>query len=157
MQCFYRFLQCVISTRVIFSLQTTLFNKKGLTTLQHFLISHKSFPFRLPKNSLLLARKSVTHIFLCLIYLVLFSSVLFLRKRFLSLDLRIIAFDKVLFMKGDWFPLTYHFFWWACLFKVLLHKKLRFLELSLQLFPLVSIFSNSSLKSYYWSICNCDR
>ena len=52
----------------------------------------------------------------------MFSSVLFLRKRLLSLDLCIIAFDNVLFMKDDWYPLTCFFFWVAYLFRITLHN-----------------------------------
>ena len=51
--------------------------------------------------SLLLFPKSVAHKFLCLLKLILFSSLLFLRKIFLSLVLTIIALDKDLFIKGE--------------------------------------------------------
>ena len=36
------------STRVIFSLETTLFDNTGLTTPQNFLLSHNFFSLRLP-------------------------------------------------------------------------------------------------------------
>ena len=54
------------STRVIFSLKTTLFDNKCLTTAKNVLVSYKFFSLRFPKNYLLLFRKSVTHKFLCL-------------------------------------------------------------------------------------------
>ena len=38
------------SARVIFSLETTLFDNKGLTTPRNFLLSHKSVSFRLSAN-----------------------------------------------------------------------------------------------------------
>ena len=51
--------------RVIFSLETTLFDDEGLTTPQNFLLLHKFVSFRLPKSSLLLFHESVAHKFLC--------------------------------------------------------------------------------------------
>ena len=116
---------------MIFSVKTTLFDNKYLTTPQHFLISYKLFKLRFPKKS---------HIFLCLT-LFLFLSVLFLRKFFLRLGLCVTVFDKVLFMKGDWFPLTYVFFWEECLFKIVLLEKVMFFKLSSNSFPLASIWA----------------
>ena len=84
-----------------FSFGIILFDNNGLTTLQSFLLSQTFFLFKLLKYSLLLFRKSVIHKFLCLVYLFLFSSVLFLRKMFLSFVLSIIALDKFLFIKGE--------------------------------------------------------
>ena len=97
------------STIVTFSFEIIWFDNNGLTTLQNFLLSQTFFSFKLLKYSLLLFHKSVTHKFLCLVYLFLFSSVLFLRKMFLSFVLSIIALDKFLFIKDEWLPLTYFF------------------------------------------------
>ena len=88
------------STIVTFSFGIILFDNNGLTTLQKFLLSQTFFSFKLLKNYLLLFRKSVTHKFLCLVYLSLFSSVLFLRKMFLCFVLSIIPLDKFLFIKS---------------------------------------------------------
>ena len=84
-----------------FLIRDGLFNNNGLTTLQKFLLSQTFFPFKLLKYFNLLFHKSVTHKFLCLVYLPLFSSVLFLRKVFLSFVLSIIAINKLLFIKGE--------------------------------------------------------
>ena len=45
------------STKVIFWFETFLFDSKGLSTPQNFLLSHKSVSFKLPRNFLLLFRK----------------------------------------------------------------------------------------------------
>ena len=68
------------STIVIFSFEIILFDNNGLTTLQNFLLPQTYFSFKLLKYPLLLFRKSGTHRFVGLVYLSLFSSVLFLRK-----------------------------------------------------------------------------
>ena len=81
----------------------------------------KFFLFKLLKYTLLLFRQSVTHKFLCLLYLPLFYSILLLRKMFLSFVLSIIALDKLLFIKGEWLPLTYFFLkgaYWSKIFIV---------------------------------------
>ena len=121
------------SKRVIFSSKATFYINKGLTTPQDFLLSHKCASFILPKKSLLIFRKSVTHKFLCLTIL---SSVLFSRKRFRSLynclwpcpiDERwLVSFFRSFFS------------WRACLFKITLHEQAKFLNLSSQLFLLAS-------------------
>ena len=89
------------STIVIFSFEIILFDNNGLTTLQNVLFSQTFFSFKLLKHSLLRFLKSVTQKFLCLVYLFLFSSVLFLRKMFHSFVLSIIALDKFLFIKSE--------------------------------------------------------
>ena len=68
------------STIVIYSFEIILFDNNGLSTLQNFLLPQTYFSFKLLKYPPLLFRKSVTHRFLGLVYLSLFSSVLFLRK-----------------------------------------------------------------------------
>lgn len=77
------------STRVIISLETTLFGNRGFTALQNFLLSHKFLSSRFPKYSLLLLQKSVTYKFLRFGWLFQFSWVLFFRKTFPNLDLSI--------------------------------------------------------------------
>ena len=88
------------STIVIFSFEIISFDDNSLTTFQNFL-SQTFFSFKLLKYYLLLFCKSVTHKFHCLVYLFLFSSVLFLRKMFLRFVLSIIALDKFLFIKDE--------------------------------------------------------
>ena len=92
---------------IYISFEIALFDNNILTTLQHFLLSQTFFLFKSSKYSLLLFRKSFTHKFLWLVYLSLFSSVLFLRKMFLSFVISIIALEKFIFMK-DQRPKTSH-------------------------------------------------
>ena len=92
---------------IYISFEIALFDNNILTTLQHFLLSQTFFLFKSSKYSLLLFRKSFTHKFLCLVYLSLFSSVLFLRKMFLSFVISIIALEKFIFIK-DQRPKTSH-------------------------------------------------
>ena len=87
------------SRAVILSFEIILFDNNGLPSFQNFSLLQTLFSFKLLHYSLLLFRKSVTHKFLCLVYLPLFSSVLFLRKMFLSFVLGIIVLDKFLFNK----------------------------------------------------------
>ena len=89
------------STIFIFSFEIILFDNDALTTFQIFLLLQTVFPFNLLKYSLLLFHKSVTHKLFCLVYLPLFSSVLFSRKIFLSFVPNIISSDKLLFIKGE--------------------------------------------------------
>ena len=70
------------STRIIFSLETTLFDNRGFTTLENFLFSHKFFSLRFPKSSLSLFRKSVTHKFVVWNHYFYFPQSYFLEKRF---------------------------------------------------------------------------
>ena len=97
------------STIVIVSFKIILFDNNGLNSFQKILLSLTLFSFKLLKYSILLFHKSVARKFLWLMYLPLFSSVLFLRKILLSFVVRIIALDKFLFMKGEWLPLAYFF------------------------------------------------
>ena len=84
---------------VIFSFEIILFDNNGLITFHIFLLSQMFFCFS-HWNILWLFCKSFTHKFLCLVYLPLFFSVLFLRKMFLSFVLSIITLEK-LFIKGE--------------------------------------------------------
>ena len=86
---------------VIFSFQIILFDNKGLTTFQNFLMWQTFFSIKLLKYFLLLFRKGDTNKFLCLIYLPSHSWVLLFRIMFLSFVLSIIALDKFLFMKRE--------------------------------------------------------
>ena len=87
-------------TIVIFSFETILFDNNGLTTLQNFFLLQTFFLFQLLKYSVLHFRKSVTHKFLCLVYLLLFSPVLFLTKIFISFVLSVIALAYFLFTRS---------------------------------------------------------
>ena len=132
------------SKRVSFSLKTTFRDNKGLTTPQDFLLLHKYSSFRLPKNVILLFRKSVTHKFLFLTQLFILSSVLFSRKIFRSLNNCLWPF----LIDESWLVSSSRpfFSWRACLFRITLHEQAKFLKLSSQLFPSASFCSNSSLK-----------
>ena len=136
------------STIVIFSFEIILFDNNGLTTLQNFLLSQTFFSFKLLKYSLLLFHKSVTHKFLCLVYLFLFSSVLFLRKMFFRFVLSIIALYKFLFIKGKWLPLKYFFLRGAYWSKILLQHIKKSSTCWSQLFPKFygKLFCNEFLK-----------
>ena len=123
------------STIVTFSFEIIWFDNNGLTTLQNFLLSQTFFSFKLLKYSLLLFHKSVTHKFLCLVYLFLFSSVLFLWKMSLSFVLGIIALDKFLFIKDEWLPLTYFFLRGTYWSRILLQDIKKSSTPWLQLFP----------------------
>ena len=96
------------STIVIVSFKIILFDNNGLNSFQKILLSLTLFA-KLLNYSILLFHKSVARKFLWLMYLPLFSSVLFLRKILLSFVVRIIALDKFLFMKGEWLPLAFFF------------------------------------------------
>ena len=123
------------STIVIFSFETILFDNNGLTTPQNFFLLQTFFLFKLLKYSLLLFRKSVTHKFLCLVYLLLFSPVLFLTKMFFSFVLSVIA-------------LTYFFLQGVYWSRILLQDIKTSLTSWSQLFPKFCgrIFCNESLK-----------
>ena len=70
-----------------------------IKTKKNILLSQTFFSFKLLKYSFLLSRESVTHEFLSLVYLPLFSSVL--ASKLLKNALNIIALDKFLFIKDE--------------------------------------------------------
>ena len=64
-------------------------------------------------------------------FLRFFDSIL--REVFLSFVLTVIAFDRALFINGEWFPLTYFFFHGASLSRTFLQEIAKLLECSSQL------------------------
>ena len=121
------------SSIAIFSFKIILFVNNSWTTLQKFLLSQKFFLFKLLKYSLTFLQKCYTQISLFCVSL--FSSVLFLRKMFLSFVLSIIALEKFLFIKGEWLPLTYFFLQGVYWSRILFQDIKKSLTLWSQLFP----------------------
>ena len=102
-----------------FSHKIIQFNNNGLTTFQNFLLPLIFLVCDIKAFSLTFSQK-FTHKFHCLLDLLLFFSVLFLRKIFLSFALCMVAFGIFSFIKGEWLPLTNLFFRGAYWSKILL-------------------------------------
>ena len=110
------------STRVIDSLEASLLDQRSFGTFQKILLFILVFSSRFQIFSYFLAKCNTK---ISLFWVSFFSSVLVFRKVFLNLDMSIITFDKVLFIKGDLLAPIYRFFFFFFFFLVV-HVDLKF-------------------------------
>ena len=105
------------STNLIVVLDLILFEKRGLTICQNFVLSVIEFISKFARCYFLALFKRFTQKFRCFLYSFRDISVLSLKNLFLSLERFIIALCKFFVINLPWFALRYFCFIAACLFK----------------------------------------